>query len=235
MKHHETAIGAQLAKNGILPHNIKLQIAIARYQNSGGSYGVALAMLNAAYGRGSEGQLGAANGHPIVADASSLNDDAAGRMKAADEAECLLPAASSPGHHDSAVLAEGNVPGTISPNRSAGLSELADEAKRGVPDAAARKMPGHAKRGAAAIGAVQGTLAKSLFDSTVLPDGRRLREVKWSECPRLSRRYRHLSRVLMAIHNVGIPADPSDTIDNLVNEDGLKEIISAVEKFNDIH
>jgi hypothetical protein len=167
----ETVLGVKLAEKGFVPRNIKFQIAIARYQNSGGEYGVALAMLNAAFGRGSEGQK----------------------------------------------------------------PEAADKAGNREPDAAARKMPGHARRGAAAIGAVQGTMQKSLFDSTILPDGRTLREVKWSECPRLSRRYRYLSRVLMAIHNVGIPADPNDTIDNLVNEDGLKEIISAVERFNDIH
>lgn len=218
---NQTALGVEFAKNGIFPHNVKLQIAIARYQNDGGSYGVALAMLNAAYGRGSGGRESVAQSHGSSANASPQNDDATGRTATADQAALAPPAASSPGHY--------------TPNRSAGQSRLADKANHHVPDAAARKMPGHAKRGAAAIGAVQAVMHKSLFDSTVLPDGRTLREVRWSECPRLSRRYRYLSRVLMAVHNVGIPADPNDTIDNLVNEDGLREIISAVERFNDIH
>ncbi|MDX0262928.1 hypothetical protein GOC60_17250 [Sinorhizobium meliloti] len=212
----ETALGAKLAEKGILPHNIKLQIAIADFQNSGGTYGVALAMLNAAYGRGSEGHYLGAKRQAIIADASPQNDDAAGHERPAAEAADLVSAASSP-------------------NRSAGRSGRTDEVNALLPNAAARRMPGHAKRGAAAIGAVQPVMQKSLFDSTVLPDGRRLREVKWSECPRLARRYRYLSRLLTAIHSVGVPADPNDTIDNLVNEDRLREIVSAVERFNDIH
>jgi hypothetical protein len=102
------------------------------------------------------------------------------------------------------------------------------------PPISSRHKPGHARCGAAEIGSVQSTLAKSLWDTTLLPDGRRLREVRWSECPALSSRYRHLSRVLMAIHASGTPAHPEDTLDTIVNDDGLREIVAAVEKFNDI-
>jgi hypothetical protein len=215
----ETIFGAKLAEKGILPRNIKLQIAIARFQNSGGQYGVALAMLNAAYGRGNEGQqAGAEESYRAHANipSTSKHDDAAGHGVSARKAGELLPAASSP-------------------SRSASQTSIADKANQAVPAAASPKPPGHAKRGAAAISAVQPVMNKSLFDSTVLPDGRRLREVKWSECPRLARRYRFLSRLLTAIHNVGVPADPNDTIDNLINEDRLRDIVAAVERFNDIH
>lgn len=47
-----TAIGEAMTAKGINPRNVELQIAIAKFQNYGGEYGVALAMLNAAYGKG---------------------------------------------------------------------------------------------------------------------------------------------------------------------------------------
>ena len=102
-----------------------------------------------------------------------------------------------------------------------------------VPSATSR--PGHAKRGAIAIASVQGTMAKSLFDTTILPDGRKLREVRWSECPALATKYRRVSRILMAVHNAAIPPDPSVTLDAIVNDAELNNIIASVEKFNEIH
>lgn len=96
-----------------------------------------------------------------------------------------------------------------------------------------KRKPGHAKRGAGSIAKAQAAVSKSLFDSVMLPDGRRLREVRWSECPGLATRYRSLSRVLMAVYGVGQPMQDT-TLDNIVNEDKLREIVEAVERFNDI-
>jgi hypothetical protein len=154
---------------------------------------VALAMLNAAYGRGSGGHIGGAS--------------------------------------------DGRSPlGGASPtHRSEGHSAGAAKATPRLPAAAPRPMPGHAKRGAVAIAAVQPTIARSLFDSTILPDGRRLREVRWSEAPTLAAKWGRAVRIVMAIHNYAIPPDPSATLDQIVSEEELSKIISAVERLNGIH
>jgi hypothetical protein len=68
MSRAATAIGEALSAKGVFRHNIEFQIAISKFQNNGGEYGVALAMLNAAYGR-SEGH-GSDDGHIGSADAS---------------------------------------------------------------------------------------------------------------------------------------------------------------------
>jgi hypothetical protein len=191
-----TAIAEQLASKGVIPRNVKFQLALAEFQNNGGEYGVALAMLNAAYGRGAAPRQNDDEGHSTGAD----------KAKAA-----MLPS---------------------SPDRSAGQRSYADKASAVVPVAA--NKPGHAKRGLHAIGAVQAAVSKSLFDTTLLPDGRRLRDVRWSELPELATRYRRLSRIFMAVHNHAQPVNPDDTLDQIVSEDGLAQIISAVELTNDI-
>lgn len=210
-------IGEKLAAKGVQPINVRLQIALAEFQNNGGSYGVALAMLNAAYGKGSVGHSeSAALGQAKHADASRLNGGDEGLMKGAEMARDATP--SSP-----------------PTERSEGRLKVAEKADVSVPSATSRHLPGHAKRGAVAIGAVDHVATRSLFDTTVLPDGRKLREVRWSECPALATKYRRLSRVLMAVHNHAIPPEPSMTLDAIVNEAELSQIITSVERFNEIH
>ena len=176
-----TAIGEALSAKGVFRHNIEFQVAISKFQNNGGEYGVALAMLNAAYGRSD------------------------GRGSEADDGPARIADASRPG---------------------AGQVAVSDKVTRTVP------APGHAKRGAASINAIQGTLAKSLFDAITLPDGRRLREVRWAECPMLAARYQRLGRILMACRNFAVPPDASQTLDTVVPEAELQHIVDAVERLN---
>jgi hypothetical protein len=96
------------------------------------------------------------------------------------------------------------------------------------------KRPGVSKRGLGAIASVQRAVSQSLFDTTKLPDGRTLREIRWSELPRLSRQYRSLSRIFNQIHNHATPADPNATVDAVVSEATLTEIMQRVELVNDI-
>lgn len=213
----KTTLGAALTEKGFAPRNVALQIAIAKFQNNGGTYGVALAMLNAAYGKGSGGQVAvASNGHVDSADASRLHDGEAGQSRDANGAAVLVPASPS-----------------TSTGRGGGPFLGAGKASGVLPSPASR--PGHARRGAVAIASVDHVAAKSLFDSTILPDGRKLREVRWSECPTLATKYRRLSRVLMAVHNAAIPPDPNTNLDSVVSEAELQSIIASVEKFNEIH
>lgn len=209
-----TAFETKFAEKGIYARNTRLQMAIAEFQNNGGEFGIAYAILCAAYGKGREAVIRVPKGHAPVA-ASPLRNEIDGQKFGANKATCGLP--------------------SISPNLASGGRQLSAEKAGFHLPATSKSKPGHAKRGLAAIQSVQATMSKSLFDTIMLPDGRRLREVAWSECPALATKYRKLSRILKAIHNIGIPADPNDTIDNIVNEDGLKEIVSAVEKFNDIY
>lgn len=212
-----TTLGRALASKGIMQRNVDLQLALAKYQNDGGEYGVALAMLNAAYGKGSEGRsTSASTGQAPAADASPTNDGEAGYTPNADGAVHRMPASPS-----------------TEPGRGEGQCAGAEKAVPMAPSAASR--PGHAKRGVLAIGAVQSAVGKSLFDETVLPDGRKLREVRWAECPTLAKKYRRLSRILMAVHNAAIPPDPNASLDTVVSEADLKSIITSVEKFNEIH
>lgn len=201
----KTALATAFAQKGVTSINVEFQLALAKFQNNGGTYGVALAMLNAAYGKGSGGRIqDTGDGRCQSADAPPIHDGEVGQRPAADKVRRALP---------------------TSPSTSTG---------RGAPAPSAASRPGHARRGAIAIASVQATLAKSLFDTVVLPDGRKLREVRWSECPALAMKYRRLSRVLMAVHNAAIPPDVSATLDTVVNEKELEAIVASVEKFNEI-
>lgn len=213
----ETALANALADKGITPRNVAMQLAIARFQNNGGEYGVALAMLNAAYGKGSEGRsTRAGNGRAPVADASPSHDGEAGQGSVAETVVEDVPASPS-----------------TPTGRGEGLSGRAEKAAANLPSAASR--PGHAKRGAIAIASIQPAMAKSLFDATRLPDGRSLREIRWSECPTLAAKWGRSVRILMAIHNHAIPPDPNATLDSIVSEGELATIINAVERLNGIH
>jgi len=176
------ALKQALESKGFVKRNIEFQVAVSRFQNAGGEYGVALAMLNAAYGRGG-GQANAANGQNVVATAS-------------------------PGRAD----------------QTAG----ADKAKTNLS-----ARPSHARRGAAAIGSIQSVLTRSLFNMR-LPDGRRLGEIRWSECPELAQRYRRFARILVASHNFAIPPDPATTLESILPEKELAAIVAAAERFNDV-
>lgn len=213
-----TQITEQLAQRGITARDVRLQIAIAEYQNNGGTLEQAEALLRAAY-------TDAAKGHLSVADKAIENTPDAAPLRGA-------------GHPRNASKARFQAPAAPIPStRSGGHGQLADEAKFAMPPAPQPRREvasGHARRGLAAIAAAQAPVARSLFDGTRLPDGRTLREVHWAECPRLARQYRHLARVLHAIHSHGTPSNPSATLDEIVSEAQLKAIIATAERANDL-
>lgn len=183
-----TALGQALSDKGFVKRNVELQIAISKFQNAGGEFGVAYAMLCAAFGHvRSDGQ------------AARVDDD-----------QTTTPANAA--------------------SRGAGQG-------RGVgedPSNIARR-PGHSRRGATSIAAVQPALNKSLFDSIILPDGRPLRVVRWCDCPTLAARYQRISRVVLACRNYAVPADPTTMLGEMVPEDELQQIVEATERLNAIH
>ncbi len=162
---------------------------------------------------GSEAIHGAPQGHASFAAASRIN--------------------AAKGQEEGVIRAAPSLPDAAT-KRSGGHVTFADKAKGVVPSASPR--PSRAERirsGVTAI--VEKAYAKSLFDTTKLPDGRSLREIRWMEVPQLASRFTFLSRVMTAVHNRGVPTDASATLDQIVSEEELKEIIVSVERLNDIH
>lgn len=232
-----TALQQALAKAGFSRRDNRLLIALAEFRNNGGDRDEAQALLDLAYEKGSAGQgCGAEEAGSRLPSASRTDDDGWGQRTIADKADEHKPRSSSPhaaaGQSDFADKAGWGMPAAARQREGADRCTVAEKAGLVMP---ASSRPAKPPRGAAAIAGIQATLARSLFDQTRLPDGRSLREVRWAECPQLAQRYRKLSRILMAVHGHAVPADPGTTLDNIVTEDGLKQIVEAVERFNDIH
>lgn len=91
--------------------------------------------------------------------------------------------------------------------------------------------PGHARRGIDAIASVQPALAKSLFDTFKLPDGRAIGDVRWGELARLAREHATVSRLLALIGEHG-EADPHAHVRDVLTESALKEFIHIAELRN---
>lgn len=194
----ETMMSEAFKAIGLTPCEAAFNLALAKYQNNGGTYERALAMLDAAYGKGSGGQAKIpGNGRHVHANTSRDGD--AGRS-------------------DDVVKASGDSP--ASPSTPVRVVEHK------------RHLPGHAKRGAEAIAAVQPTMAKSAFASIKLDDGRTIAEVRWSEAVPLAQRHSRNARILIAAHNYAIPADPTTPLGEMVPPDEQKNIANMMERIN---
>lgn len=213
-----SAMAMAFHAKGVDRNEVEFQIAMAKYLNHGGTTARIRALCDAADEKGSGGPPArASGGFTAGADAPPTNDGEAGQWDIADKADLAVPAPPSP-----------------QAERGEGQFAVAEKAWRGLPSPSLRPMPGHARRGAIAIAAVQPTMAASLFDSIVLPDGRKLGAVRWNECPALAKRYSRLSRILIAVHNYSIPPDPNETINLTIPEGDLRKIVADVEAKNAI-
>lgn len=196
-----------LERAGLSERDTKLNIALAAFRNNGGSYQQALGLLNAAYyGQPTDLRPGIA----VTPRETARN----GLKIAADSHDtCANAGAPKDGERGHLSFAEHGHEGSApspSPN------------------------PGHARRGLSAIRAAQPALARSLFDSVRLPDGRSLRQVQWHELPKLAGEYRKLSRVLLSLHGRCQPTDPFATVDKVATETELQDALAQAEKHNDI-
>lgn len=221
-----TALGVALEKNGISPMVNDFDLAIAKFQNLGGSREVAIARIERAYGR---------NG----------NEEDGGRTLPAAEggSERDCPTSSSDGvgqrnHAEEVIQA---TPTPSPPERSAGQPIFAGKAREVLPVAAPprpplrdRHKPGHAARGLGAIASIQPGIAKALFATYRLVDGRPASDVRWSEAPALAQRSAKDARILIAAHRYAIPPDHSMTLGECVPEAEQRNIISMVERINAI-
>jgi hypothetical protein len=231
-----TTLGEKLRKAGYLPREVRFSIALSEFLNNGGTIERAHALVDqAAEQMQGKGQvLHAAEAFLPVPDALQTHGDK-GLTADAAKARSAMPASPNTlekGQEIAADEATDELPVSSTHPPEQGQAAFVDKATAGVPRSGG---PGISRRGLAAIASVQGTIARSLFERTRLPDGRTLREVRWSELPRLAREYRSLSRVFTAIYKHAVPSDPSVTIDLIVKESELQEILTNVERFNDIH
>lgn len=209
----QTAMAQAFERKGFSKVEVEFSLALAKYQNNGGTYEFARAKLDAAYGKGSGGRSRfASDGRLTAADAPQGE---AGRDANAAKVGTVLPASPT--------------------ERSTGRSTVAEQASSEVPVAAHRRnLPGHAKRGIEAIAAVQPALAKAAFASIRLPDGRSAAEVRWGEAPALAQKYGFVSRLLIAAHRYAIPADPTTPLGECVPADEQQHIVKMMERINAI-
>lgn len=148
----ESANIAQLV-DPIAARNVTLNLAIAAYKNAGGSYGIALSMLDAAYGQRKRGGSFAAEG-------PRKNDGEEGQRVPADYASQDVPSSLSTNHAGS------------------GHSNCAAKQGRSVSAVPVRE-PSKAQRKAAK--AVRGEVALTILDTHKIRDGRAIGDVLFGE------------------------------------------------------
>lgn len=214
---HETAMGAKLAARGVVPREVRAQIAIAEWMNNGGSEARLIELVRAAYEKGSEGRRqGAAKGHMSVANASRANE--------------------SEGHSADAEKAFSRLP-ELSPRSLAVKAVEPQDLARGERNWAGQKM--HAAKAVVALprpvspayiaAAKTGAkhLALTVLDSFKVRDGRPIGDVPWSSLDRLIAEGGHEVAVLKILRNRGVPTDKNAPMRLLV---GVAEMERTIQK-----
>lgn len=95
-----------------------------------------------------------------------------------------------------------------------------------------RRKSGHAKRGMDAIASVQGTIARSLFDTYII-DGSPIGDLTFGEARRLGRKYGESHYVLAAIC-AHVQADDSVSIRDGIKEADLRDFIFNARRDADV-
>lgn len=210
-KQTETAIGAALAAKGITARIVGLRSALALFRNNGGTYDEALAELNAAYG----------NDDAKFSSAGRTLSERATAMRMGIEAGHVVPKGQPVTASDSL------------PDAAKGFSRMAEEAGPHVPDAATKRMPGHARRGLAEIRTANTERNKSLFDTVRLPgDDRSIGDVTWKELQGLARKHAEAYRLLSLIDGYGQPADQDAMVRDVLKEETLREFVEIARLAN---
>lgn len=207
MTMRETIFGAKLKTAGVHPRNVKLQIALAEFQNNGGEYGVALAMLNAAYGKGSGGQSSpASDGQVPHADASRTNEGE-GQSSDADNAGLKFP--------------------DPSPQRNgAGQVAHADKATLPMPRPVSPSYITAAKSGAKSV-------AITVLDSFKVRDGRSLGDVRFGELESLRFENAREASIIRQIQK-HCTADANAKVRDIINTDTLQRMIQRAAEVADV-
>lgn len=231
----ETAMSAAIQRaGGPAPAWARFEVALAAVMNAGFTTDFIRAKLDEIdelSGRGKGAR--AHEGQKCLASSRRQNGDAAGQfVPAADggHTEGVLPSPTerdATGHPLGAANATSSMPDASHPSRDGGQFSRASD---GQMTPALVREP-NKPRGLAAIKSIQPTLAKSLFDSERLPDGRALGDVTWGELQSLARRYARWSRVFALLQDHA-QADPTTLVRDAVTEDWMRNCIRIAELRN---
>lgn len=228
-QNYQTALGAKLSdKLGMDARDVRFSVALSEFFNHGGTVERAYELVALAAERMGKSAIDVLpEGQADSADVPRI-DAAKGHGSCADKADSHVPDAAT--------------------QRSAGQGRSADEATYPLPDASPatpryyhlgkphpKRNPGHAKRGIAAIQAVQETVSRSLFDTYKLPgDGRAIGDITWKELQGLARKHAEAYRLLTLIDSHGVPADPNVMVREVLKEETLKEFIEFA-RLSNVH
>lgn len=178
----QTAFAAAFARaGGPSANEAAFTVAIAAFRNNGGSFERAVALLQAAYGMGNEGQCRRAQSQRAVADVSRHHDDGIGHSVGADEARYKHPISSSPNPiatgqaQRSAKDSEAVPVGDGTKLNGAGQSNRAVKAVMHLPRPVQPPVPPSAYREAAKLAAA------SVLDSYKLRNGRAIGDLTLGE------------------------------------------------------
>lgn len=238
-----TAIAEKMKAKGVLPRDVRLNIAIAEFMNNGGTEARAIALVRAAYERARQGHLVNADkatyalptprapndsdkGHYELADEAKVtapaslspNDDAEGLGSRSDKASTVLPTASSPnegkGQSGNADKAIGNLPAP-SPHGSEGHSRGADKATQPLPPASGR----------AAVMRAATNIARSVLDSFKVRDGRPIGDLAFCELENMRFDNAREAAVIRQIQRHYANAPGNALVRDLIGEDDLNRFV----------
>jgi hypothetical protein len=176
------------------------------------------------------GRSPCANGLEIAAHPPrDTNDDAAGLCMRAEKASERLPAASSP------ELNGGGRAASASNGQTNGAPSRETDAPPLGHNKPPRFMPGHARRGAEAMTAVQHVAAKTLLDTFKVRDGRPVGDVLFKELDGMRAANAREASVLRAIQLHTANAESTDRVRDIVSPAHLEAIVAAATEESQAH
>lgn len=225
----DTRMGNALKRAGIKPEENDLLIAIARWQNNGGTLLRLIELARGAYELPGEGRTGTADdGRCCNADARQPNGDVAGHEERADEGRSRLarpsPAESSAeGQRALAGKATEPLPSAAAPHRDAGgRPKGAEQAKPTLPPA---REPNAVQLAAARK--VRATASASIWERSI-GGSLKLGTATKFDLRQLARKFRigehSINRLLTELN---WPDDDKSTLPQVASERQVKDILES--------
>lgn len=215
------AIAEKMKLKGVLPRDVRLNIAIAEFMNNGGSETRALALVRSAYERARQGQGPFADKATVPkATPRAPNDSDKGHTAFADKATETTPASLSP-HDDAdgramrADKANVQLHSASSPHGSEGQTMTADKAKLGTPSASSR----------AAVMRAATNIARSVLDSFKVRDGRAIGDLAFCELENMRFDNAREAAVIQQIQRHYANAPGNALVRELIGEDDLNRFV----------